>query len=1032
MSIVHSPEQLLQLWQNPSAAYRGKPLWTWNGRLEKGELLRQIGILQGMGFGGFFMHARTGLATEYLGKEWFELVNACADEAERLGLEAWIYDEDRWPSGSAGGKATREPAFRMKYLRMTRSNTGDFQWHSTVVAAFAEPTASQPHPSAWKRLTQQQCKELSPDTQLLVFAVELMDEDSFYNGATYLDTMNPEATRKFLEVTHEQYAVHCGDRLGRSIKGVFTDEPHRGMVMSNFADHHDSACVVPWTDQLLVEFHKRFGFDLADNLPELFLASAESPISPVKWQYMELTQTLFLENFMSPMLAWCREHNLILTGHLLHEDNLVSQAVPNGSMIRNYEYLDWPGVDVLTEGNRNFWLAKQCQSAVRQLGRDWMLSELYGCTGWQLSFQGHKEVGDWQALFGVNVRSHHISWYTMEGESKRDYPASIFFQSAWHDRYRYVEDYFSRIHLLMQQGEPVCDLLVLSPLESVWAQIHQGWVDWLAATSPSIEAIETIYAEVFHQLAGAQLDFDYCDEDFLLRFGRVEPGDKGPILWIGKARYRCVVMAGMSTVRSSTLRVLEEFQRAGGRIVCAGDPPTYVDAVVSDRARQLYGCCTEVAMSTGALASACREAVFPFAEALDEETGLAAPDIYVQARDTPQGRVIMLLRIERSGVRHNVLVRLRGSGTVVRWDPRTGRRERVTTHAQGEWLELRADFGPSQEYIFSLEHEPHDLPLVVAREEKEQRVLDGTFSYRLHEPNVCVLDRASFRLHDGEWAEAQDILRVDQSVRTHLGIALRGGRMLQPWFSASDNSPRLARLGLRFSFEINDMPEDGVEVVLEHPERYRSLLLNGQPVELASTKGWWIDPCFQRVPIPRAALRPGNNVLELEMDFHANSDLEAIYLTGNFGVQLDGLRQTLIRLPAQIQLGCLTKQGLPFYGGKLSYYPSPEQLRGLDSHAKLSAPSFEAAYIRVVGREEKSQLIAFTPYEVSLQELLPGDLELEVCLTRRNTFGPLHQLPRHADFYGPDNWITQGEQFSEEWVLWPAGLLQAPVITSYQ
>ena len=88
--------------KSPGVYYRGKPFWSWNGKLEKDELLRQVDVLKEMGFGGYFMHSRTGLVTEYLGEEWFELVNAVADKGEKLGLENWLYDEDRWPSGTAG------------------------------------------------------------------------------------------------------------------------------------------------------------------------------------------------------------------------------------------------------------------------------------------------------------------------------------------------------------------------------------------------------------------------------------------------------------------------------------------------------------------------------------------------------------------------------------------------------------------------------------------------------------------------------------------------------------------------------------------------------------------------------------------------------------------------------------------------------------------------------------------------------------------------------------------------------------------
>mgnify|MGYP007117718672 CR=1 FL=1 len=85
---METKKDIIQLFENPGAEYRGKPFWSWNGELRKEELLRQLSIIKEMGFGGFFMHSRAGLITEYLGEEWFELVNAVADEGEKLGLEA--------------------------------------------------------------------------------------------------------------------------------------------------------------------------------------------------------------------------------------------------------------------------------------------------------------------------------------------------------------------------------------------------------------------------------------------------------------------------------------------------------------------------------------------------------------------------------------------------------------------------------------------------------------------------------------------------------------------------------------------------------------------------------------------------------------------------------------------------------------------------------------------------------------------------------------------------------------------------------
>lgn len=116
-----------RLFQKPSREYRGKPFWSWNGKLEEKELKRQINVMKGMGFGGFFMHSRTGLETEYLGEDWFRLINRCADYGNKKGLETWLYDEDRWPSGSAGGMVTREPRYRAMFLEMNQFSPQDWK-----------------------------------------------------------------------------------------------------------------------------------------------------------------------------------------------------------------------------------------------------------------------------------------------------------------------------------------------------------------------------------------------------------------------------------------------------------------------------------------------------------------------------------------------------------------------------------------------------------------------------------------------------------------------------------------------------------------------------------------------------------------------------------------------------------------------------------------------------------------------------------------------------------------------------------------
>ncbi len=465
---------------HPGPEFRGMPFWSWNGELKEEELLRQINVLKEMGMGGYFMHSRTGLATEYLSEEWFRLINVCADEGARLGMEAWLYDEDRWPSGTAGGLVTANPKFHQKFMSLNTVSPDEFTWNDAIVAAFACNLDKTRYTECQRLDRASTANDLAGKT-ILVFTIEDAAPSSFFNGNTEVDRLSREATDYFIQLTHEKYREYCGTRLGKSIPGIFTDEPHRGPVFTGFGlDNPNCNRMTPWTERLPEEFQKRFGYDIIERLPELFLKKDGQAIAQVKWHYMELLQQLFLENWCKPFREWCDKNNMLFTGHFLHEDSFTCQAAVHGSLMRAYEYQQYPGVDVLTEGNRNYWIVKQLSSAARQLGQKRLLSELYGCTGWQFNFQSHKAVGDWQALFGINLRCQHLSWYTMAGEAKRDYPASIFFQSGWWKDYHFVEDYYARMNLLLAQGRPVCDVLVLNPVESVWCQVGIGWAEDLS------------------------------------------------------------------------------------------------------------------------------------------------------------------------------------------------------------------------------------------------------------------------------------------------------------------------------------------------------------------------------------------------------------------------------------------------------------------------------------------------------------------------------------------------------------------------
>ena len=1022
-------DSIYQTFKNPGIGYQGIPFWAWNGKLEKDELLRQVDVLKKMGMGGFFMHSRTGLNTEYLGKEWMDLTNACADRAQKLGMKAWLYDEDRWPSGTAGGMVTRDPKYRAKSICLHRVPASQFIWNDSIVAAFS---------CNLKDLNYTDCKRITKTTPtssfegktVLIFAIEEMQKSSFYNGYTYLNTLKREGTDKFISMTHEQYKESCGSRLGSSIAGIFSDEPNRGSAMTFDTDK------APWTEELPATFKKRFGYDIVDQLPEIFLHKDGEIIAQVKWQFMEILQEMFLDNFVKPIYNWCENNNMKFTGHMLHEDNLVSQVAFQGSLMRSYEFMHYPGVDVLTEGNRNYCIVKQLTSVGRQLGKERLLSELYGATGWQMTFENYKAVGNWQTLFGINMRCHHLSWYTMEGEAKRDYPASIFFQSGWWQDFSKLEDYFSRLNVVLSKGKPACDLLVINPVESVWCQVGIGWANGLSSGTAEVTKLEDEYQKTYNWLLGARIDYDYGDEEMIGRLYRIDRDSEGhPVLWIGKAPYKTVLVSGVTTIRRSTMDILEKFKKQGGNVIFAGDAPQYVDAVKSSDPSIFAQQVTQVPFEKNAIIDNCKKVISTVVDVTDSKTGLPIDDIFCQVRNDKGTRYVVLMNMSTDRKYENVKVSIPGNGTVTEWNCLTSEQQAVNKADGNGNLEITTDFYPSGEHLYVIKSQAGRNSEVTAKlQEKSKFSFVGPYDYKLSEKNICVLDIAKYKIDNQETVNPTEILKIDQAVRNSYGLKLRGGEMIQPWFASkfSNNTVIKGTVKMNFEFNVADVPHDTVYLGLERPEHFQ-IKLNGKTIA-SSAKGWWVDPSIKKVLIPAGYIVSGKNDLELTVNFSEDKNLEALYLIGNFGVQLNGSLKTLTRLPEKIKTGNLAEQGFPFYTGTVTYKIPVSKKFAMKDKLILTFPKFEAACVKVHTPGNATRLIAWQPYTSDVTKDLQKNnyLLVDLVLTRRNLFGPLHALPVRAGFYSPGSFVTEGNSFSMDYELFPSGLLTEPYISVCQ
>ena len=1037
---------LITEFKNPTSQYRGAPFWAWNGKLEPEELRRQIRLMKDMGLGGFFMHSRVGLDTAYLSKDWFECIQACIDEAGKLDMNAWLYDEDRWPSGAAGGLVTKNPKYRLRHLKLETVKPGTpIKRTKETLAVFVAkvdgnvardvrlvPAGKKPAPAAGETV--------------LRFDVVLAGLSDWYNGYTYLDTMNAEAVRKFIGVTHEAYRKRFAKHFGGRVPGIFTDEPDHGEALFGTGGEVPAA-MLAWTDRLPALFRKRYGYDLIPRLMELVFDVNDEPVSQARYHFHDCLTDLFVQAFARQIGEWCGRNQMQFTGHLMMEDSLHDQSMRVGSCMRSYEYMQSPGMDMLTENWRIFATAKQVSSAARQFGRKWRLTETYGCTGWDFPFAGPKALGDWQAALGINVRCQHLSWYTMRGEAKRDYPAAIFYQSPWWNLYSKVEDYYGRVHAVMTQGTEVRDLLVVHPVESMWLTFKRN-----AGQDPARESLEAMFMGLTDALLGGHVDFDYGDEELLSRHAKVVKKGGRAEFHVGKATYRCIAVPSQITMRSSTLKLLRAFRAAGGTVVFVGRPATYVDALPCPDVAEF----ARAGVSVAAPDAEMLKAVAPFARRVsiaDANGKEVAAALYLLREDKDNFYLFVCNTGEdfvaenrrnhfKSLARDRRLafpdVRIRGlgecAGQPIELTPETGAMVAAdATHTDTGW-EIRTSLPAlaSRLLVFpkkagaALPARPA-VPQTVRGEALDQ----CAWSFRLSEANVLVLDRCRFRIGDGEWQPATEILRVDDAVRKAMDLRTRGGGMVQPWARKRPTAPRTVPVSLVYEFDVAQRPSGDLFLAVEEVQDFQ-MALNGVPVNTTNECGWWTDRSLRKVRLDASDLRCGRNELRVEVAYpETHSGLEIVYLLGNFGTHVEGTAVSMTALPDALTIGDWCDQGLTFYGGHVAYTRSIAPSRVADERVFVCVPEYRGVGVRVLVDGQPAGIIGWEPNEIEITQWLgdkPVELALEVLGHRRNSHGPFHINTKWPAWTGPGEFKCGGDRWIDGYQLVPCGLMQPPKI----
>ncbi len=1037
------------LFLDPPAQYRTAPLWVWNDAMTREQIREQLRQLKEHGFGGAFVHPRPGLITEYLSEEWFTLWSDALQAAQESGLLLYIYDENSYPSGFAGGHVPSELPDCLAQSVVC--------WEMTAEQVAADPPpGSSPLRSAGPFIRVFACADDgAPSGELqvthditsepvaawpaygkrfLVFAWERPHTTPWLGGFAFVDALRPEVAKQFLKTTYERYKTHFGAEFGKRIPAVFTDEP----AIFASAGAHTDAALLPYSAWLAAKFAERNGYSLQDHLPCLFRHAAGEkmhvPPQKVRYDYYCTLRQLWAENFVQPLSRWCEENGIAFTGHYLeHQWPFASGTMASPAVMSLYEFMHWPAIDMLLThllrerpADPLLLTIREVSSAANQFDRERVLCETYGAGGWDSTFADYKRIGDWLMVHGVNFINQHLTYATIVGARKRDHPQSFDWRQTWWQEYRLLNDYHGRLSYALSQGRTVNRILVLHPTTTAFllapgeekGNLFQGDVP----THPDMRT----YVHLLQWLSDGQWDFDLGDEFIMQRHARALSGKMA----VGSRRYDVVVVPeAMRHMNAATVRLLEDYVKSGGTVLFLGDPAVYVEGLASDAVRILSGLpgCFLVRTLDGLATRLDR--LVPRRLRWRAAVGEGVAHL---RREWSDGSSVYFIANSRSEPVSSTL-QIAGSH-VEKWDAFTGQIEDVAYERRDGTVVTEMVIPPYGSALLRVTEKsrPSD-PAAPARRETKRAALSalpcGELVILPEEDNVLVLDYCDLRIDGLEYRDIHT-LYAGHLVYEHRGYPEN------PWDNAVQFKRRVVDAepattgGFTVVYRFAAAPEALPDRLRVHVERGRSyeLRVNGQRAKWTQG-GEWLDEHMNSADI-RPFVVPGDNEIVLSApSFNVLLEIEPIYLRGAFAARNVG-GHWRVEPQAPWRTGFWPEQGYPFYAGSVLYKKSVHIPDGAGKIV-VRAPRLQGTVASVLVDGQMIGLFGSGQEDaVDITSLArPGTREvaIRVCGSLKNALGPHHDQNKPRGTAWPGMWKKapqRGQPAASQYDLIAYGLLE--------
>lgn len=976
----HRFERLKKEFMNPSKEFRSAPLWVWNTKVTRADIDRMLGELKDQGFGGAFVHPRPGLITEYLSDEWFDLYRYSTETAKRLGLDIWIYDENSYPSGFAGGHV---PA-QMPESYNQGQGLAPEKFEILPDNATEYFLCLKRNGDTFKDITSSLNSNKNLKGEYYLYKKTYYKNSKWHGGYSYVDLLYPGVTQKFMEVTMTGYEKEFGNELGSVIKGIFTDEP-------NIA----TSGGLRWTPDLFEVFKKKWGYDLQSVLP--LLGEEIGNWKQVRHNYTETLTQMFIDRWAKPWSEYCEKKKMIWTGH--YWEHGWPDMSHGGDNMAMYAWHQMPAIDMLFNQFNdvspqaqfgNIRSVKELRSVANQMGYSRTLSETYGGGGWNETFEDFKRLGDWEYVLGVNFLNQHLSHMTIVGARKYDYPPVFTSLSPWWSDYKSQNDYFARLSLLLSQGEQMNDILVLESTTTAW--LYFSYIKG----HPYTMDVGADFQKFVTKLEKSQVEYDLGSENIIKDQGSVINGK----FVIGKRAYsKVVIPALVENIDSAAFGLLKKFVAAGGQLITFSSP-TLINGKESAELINFFKENLSRIIFKTELTDNVIDELFKNNKIVFES--VKGNDLYHQRRTYNDGELIFLVNSSLTdtaegniSVEGKYLIELDGMSGEIFTYPSQQKGELVKAHFSlppaGSLILFSPSSGVSK---YAAKPEITNKTLVKASSPLEVKRLQDN----AHTIDFCDL------IIDGK--VERNLYSVEARIKLYKHFGLD-----DPWNSAiqyrqkdvEKDTIKTGNIQVLYNFvTIGDVSKFKTKLVAEQPDIWK-VKINGKAIS-AIVGEYWLDSRFAVYDISQY-VNEGVNTVELSVSpMSIFAEVSPVYIFGDFALESAPTGWILREPVKQFKLGNWKDQGQPFYSWDMSYSKN-YQVNDTSVRYALKLNKWNGTVAQVFVNDKKVGVIAYKPYDFDLSPYVQkgnNKIEVRVIGSLRNLMGPHYS--KDTGITGPWHW----------------------------